>query len=119
MGTKPLLLILRVAFRIPIVPACKWGGLSCDILGYCYAVINDYLPVFDTKFYGSIVNLSVTTGARRHHLGQRLVEQTLDWFKTKGITRVDVTVAKKNEISTKFWRKMGFGDFKEILFRNI
>ncbi len=95
------------------------GELGGDILGYCYAVINEYLPVFDAKFYGSIVDLSVTTGARRHHLGQRLVDQILNWFKIKGITRVDVTVAKKNEISTKFWRKMGFGDFKEILFRNI
>ncbi len=95
------------------------GELGGKILGYCYAVINEYLPVFDEKFYGSIVDLSITAGTRRHHLGQRLVEQTLHWFKIKGITRVDVTVAKKNEISTKFWRKMGFGDFKEILFRNI
>ncbi len=95
------------------------GVLGGDIQGYCYGVITDYLPVFDEKVYGSIVDLSVTTGARRLHLGQRLVEQTLTWFKSKGITRVDVTVAKKNEISTKFWRKMGFGDFKEILFRNI
>lgn len=95
------------------------GQLGGDILGYCYAVINDYLPVFDEKHYGSIVDLAVTTGARRHRLGQRLVEETLKWLKRKGITRVDVTVARKNEISTKFWRKMGFGDFKEILFRNI
>ena len=86
------------------------------VVGYCWSLIAEYLPVFDRDYYGFIVDLSVTADYRHKGVGKKLVNNAIHWFRVRGIERIEVTVAVKNEVSTKFWRKMGFNPYKEIMF---
>ncbi|MBD3349872.1 MAG: GNAT family N-acetyltransferase [Candidatus Lokiarchaeota archaeon] len=92
---------------------------SNQIVGYIYAYIAEFLPVFDRMLFGFIVDISVTDKCRKSGIGRELVLKTLNWFKQRHIKRIEVVVSVKNEISTKFWRKVGFNEFKEILFTEI
>ncbi|MHA1341845.1 MAG: GNAT family N-acetyltransferase [Promethearchaeota archaeon] len=86
------------------------------IIGYCLARLMEYLPVFDEKLYGEIIDLSVSEKYRGQGIGIRLVNEVLNWFKSKKIKRIHVTLSVKNEISTKFWSRVGFKPFKEIRY---
>ena len=92
--------------------------INGSIVGYCLSRILKYLPVFDRNKHGEIIDLSVTAEFRRFHIGKMLVECSLEWFESEKIERIHVSVSVLNEVSTKFWRKMGFQEFKEILYYN-
>ena len=86
------------------------------IIGYCLANVAKYPPSFELKEYGAIFDLSVTRNYRRKSLGEKLLKEAYNWFSKKGIKRIEARVATSNDISQKFWRKMGFAPYMEILF---
>ncbi|MCA9437597.1 MAG: GNAT family N-acetyltransferase, partial [Candidatus Omnitrophica bacterium] len=52
---------------------------------------------------------------RRKGIGERLFRETVEWFRAKGVDRIELRVVVANEVSTAFWRKMGFAAYMEIL----
>lgn len=86
-----------------------------DIVGYCLAMVAKYPPVFLCQEYGSISDLAVTAKCRREGVGEALVQGILAWFAERNIQRIEVRVAVSNEVSTSFWRKMGFEPYLEIM----
>ena len=86
-------------------------------VGYCLGKIDPYPPVFAHKFHGSIYDMMVATQHRRKHIGAELFIAAKNWFHQKGISRIELSVATKNEISPLFWEKMGFEDhMKKLAF---
>lgn len=86
-------------------------------VGYCLGKIDPYPPVFAHKQHGSIYDLMVSDQHRRKHIGAQLFFATKEWFRDKGISRIELQVAVKNTISPIFWAKMGFEDhMKKLAF---
>ena len=88
-----------------------------NIVGYCQCLIVVNPPVLGVTHYGNIGDLAILGDYRRKGIGERFVEKAMAWFKAKGLERVEVRVAVTNEISTKFWRKMGFATYLETMFK--
>jgi len=86
------------------------------IIGYTLAHITLYPPVFIINDYGEIMDFAITAEFRRRGIGKILLKAMLEWFDSKGVKRVECRVAVKNEISTRFWRAMGFKAAMEILY---
>lgn len=84
---------------------------EAGVIGYCHAMIRMRPPVVADRRFGQILDLAVLEGWRRRGTGQKLVEQTMEWFKIQGTKRVEVCAMLSNEISVNFWRKAGFGDY--------
>ena len=90
-----------------------------EIIGYCLATISKYPPVYEYQEYGAIFDLAITEKYRRKGIGQALVEAALQWFSEQKIRRVEVRIATSNEVSTAFWKKIGFVPYLEVVYKEI
>lgn len=90
-----------------------------ELLGYCLACIKQRPPVFEVRDFGSIDDLLVAAAARREGLGERFVREAEQWFKDAGISRVELRIAVTNEVSSAFWRKMGYTPYMETAYRAL
>jgi ribosomal protein S18 acetylase RimI-like enzyme len=88
--------------------------LNGAIVGYCRAGIASYAPVYEQQPYGAIAELIVIQALRRQGIGEALYYKTKDWFKERGVTRLEVATASGNPSSNAFWKKMGFKTFREV-----
>ena len=88
-----------------------------QVAGYCLAVISRYPPVFLYDTYGTISDLAVSAAYRRQGIGEALMEYACAWFAEREIARIELRIATTNEVSTAFWRKMGFSPYVEILYK--
>lgn len=89
------------------------------IVGHGLAYIVENPPVITTKYYGMFQELAITASRRRRGVGEKLVKEMLKWFQSHNIKRMEVKVSVHNELSTAFWRKMGFATFLESLCLEI
>jgi GNAT superfamily N-acetyltransferase len=89
------------------------------IAGHSLAFISEYPPVLTIKRYGLFQDLAVTADYRKCGIGESLFDKTLKWFREHGIERIEVRVSVHNELSTAFWRKMGFKPYLETLYMEI
>ena len=48
---------------------------------------------------------------RNKNIGSKLLKEALNWFKSKKIKLVQVSIIAKNNNALKFWRKKGFKDY--------
>ena len=85
------------------------------VVGYCMALISNYPPLLAVATYGDLTDLMVHADYRRQGIGESLVSEVRAWYGQRGIHRIEVRVAVTNEISTGFWRKMGFKPYLETL----
>ena len=78
------------------------------IVSYCLAIITTQPPEFNGKLYGSIKELLVTDSHRGQGIGEKMVHELEQWFRNKGIHRIEVGVAASNDKAAAFWQKMGY-----------
>jgi len=78
------------------------------VVGYCLAYVSENPPVVKTRQSGFISDLAVTSGYRRKGIGERLLRQSLAWFKLRGLKSVYLRVLAKNEVARAFWEAEGF-----------
>ena len=89
------------------------------LVGYLLAKIENRPPVFKLRRIGVIYDLAVTEHKRNTGVGTLLYQRSLEWFKKRNITRVELTVATTNPVSTRFWEKQGFVPYYERRFKDI
>ena len=89
------------------------------VVAYCLAAVRDRTPVFEPEAYGMIHDLAVTAACRRAGIGQQLLEAAEDWFRQRGIRRIEARVAVSNEVAGAFWRKVGFVPYNETVYKRI
>ncbi len=89
------------------------------VIGYCLATLAKYPPVFDKLDYGTIFDIAVTERYRRMKIGERMYQTVQSWFSEWGVHRIELRVVVTNEISTAFWRKMGYKPYIETVFKTI
>lgn len=80
------------------------------IIGYAYAEIAKYPPVFAVRRFGYISDLYVDPAYRRRGAGRMLFAAVKDWFTGRGIQRIELGVASVNKTAASFWRKIGFAE---------
>jgi ribosomal protein S18 acetylase RimI-like enzyme len=90
-----------------------------EIVAHLLATIQSYPPAFETKRYGLINDLAVTSAYRRLGIGEHLFTMAKDWFEKRGVKRIEIEVAIANEVSTSFWTKMGLKPYKEKCYIEI
>jgi ribosomal protein S18 acetylase RimI-like enzyme len=95
------------------------GESNGNVVAYCLAIIANNPPVFEEKQYGALFDLAVTESFRRQGIGEDMYQMVHDWFKQKNIHRIEIRVALSNEVSTAFWRKMGFSPYLETVVKEI
>jgi GNAT superfamily N-acetyltransferase len=71
---------------------------SC--IGYCISTINESIGEIDSIF--------VESDLRKYGLGSRLVENSIQWFKTNNCQKIMVSVAAGHESVFEFYQKFDF-----------
>jgi ribosomal protein S18 acetylase RimI-like enzyme len=90
-----------------------------DLLGFAICMFRNYPPVLKKKSCGFISDMAVTAERRRAGLGSQLLEACLEWFRAKGMDRVELSVATGNVVGSNFWRKQGFIEYMHLMQRDI
>lgn len=75
------------------------GEYCNDVVSFCLANVADNPPVFIEKQYGLVSDLAVSEPFRRKGIGERMFTEVQDWFKRKGIERIEVRVVLSREFT--------------------
>lgn len=78
------------------------------LAGYCLAGIRQHPPIFTKRTYGYINDLTVASAYRRKGIGSALFDATAAAIRARGVHDLEVSFVADNEMSSSFWRKLGF-----------
>jgi ribosomal protein S18 acetylase RimI-like enzyme len=87
-----------------------------QIVAYSIAQILKRPPIAKHPEHGFISHLCVKSKYRRKSLGKQILDKILEWFKSRQIDRIELTVVAKNQIAYSFWKKQGFEVFLHRMF---
>jgi ribosomal protein S18 acetylase RimI-like enzyme len=89
------------------------------IAGRVFCQISDHPPIYKYDQYGWIIEIEVLDEYRGRGWGKLLMAKAHEWFKAKGIHRIELEVAHKNSGAIAFWQKLGFIDVYHKLYYDI
>jgi len=89
------------------------------IVGYCQGMLEQHPPSIVNPDYGQILDLCVTEKYRRTGVGEQMFAAMCEWFRDKGVRRVEVRHSTFNETAARFWPKMGFTPYLRTLFLDL
>jgi len=93
----------------------RWLVLVAEVdhepAGYLMAALQECPPVFITTEYGFVQDVAVNAAHRRRGIASALYARCEEWFREKGVRRLELNALAVNELSTAFWRQMGYGDY--------
>jgi GNAT superfamily N-acetyltransferase len=82
-----------------------------EVVGYIMAAIQECPPVFTTSEFGFVQDVAVRATHRRRGIATALYALCEEWFRDMGVRRMELNALAANEVSTAFWRRMGYGDY--------
>jgi len=86
------------------------------LIGYALLSINKRPQIFETLRYGMICDAFVTKKYRRRGVGAMFLDESLSWFRKKGVSRVELVVATKNKVGYSFWKRSGFTEHAKKMY---
>ena len=86
------------------------------VVGYSISEISRYPPIYEREIYGFIDDMAVRSDYRRKGIGEQMLGRILQWFESRNIDRIELTVAAKNQLGYSFWKKHGFKDYMRRLY---
>ncbi len=90
-----------------------------EFAGYCMAAIEEYPPLYEKTKYGYIMDMAVREKHRRNNIGTKLFLMVADWFRERGLLRIELHAVAANSTGLEFWRKLGFEDFMIKMSKDI
>jgi len=90
-----------------------------DLLGFCAARVDRAPPILEETRRAEITDLGVRAAARRRGIGRALAGAAFTWTADRGVSRVEVRVAARNDAGQAFWRALGFDDLMDVLQRRL
>lgn len=87
-----------------------------EIVGYIcfYNPINERFGLKTKHFFGGVLELYVKHEFRRKRIATRLMQQCINYLKSKGAKDVRVDVLMRNKKAINLYRKLGFKDWVAI-----
>jgi ribosomal protein S18 acetylase RimI-like enzyme len=85
------------------------------VVGYCVCELSERNEVYQDRRHGVIQALAVTANCRRTGIGSKLLAGARAWFRAKGVRRLEVPLASRNDMAKAFWHKHGFERYLETL----
>jgi GNAT superfamily N-acetyltransferase len=89
------------------------------VVGYSLSMVAKRAPVFEQQVYGLISDMAVMGSHRRKGVGEKMLAEIMKWFRSKGINRMELSVAHGNPVGGPFWKKQGFKDYPHRLYLDI
>jgi len=86
------------------------------VVGYSISEISKYPPIFQREIRGVIDDMAVTSDYRRKGVGEEMLARIRQWFQSRNIDRIELSVAARNQIGYSFWKKHGFQDYMHRLY---
>lgn len=86
---------------------------ECDdqIIGFTLGVVVDLVPeMFQQEIGGFLADIFVEDAYRRQGVGRSLVDTLMTWFKSRGVTYMELYVATQNDSGRVFWQELGGRD---------
>ena len=90
-----------------------------NIIGYIVVKEMNYPPVFLYEKFGYIEDIVVKSNYRRKGIGTHLLENALNWFRSRALKRIELNVVKENQSAYSFYVKHGFKDYKHRFLLEI
>ena len=90
-----------------------------EVVGFALGHVCLNPPVLAPRRYGLISDAFVEEDERRRGAGEALFNALLLWFRAVGVQELQLNAAHLNPIAQSFWRKMGFSDFLDRLWREV
>lgn len=94
-----------------VIVATHDGRLVAFVIG----VIMDVTPdMFEPETNGFLADIFVEEAYRGTGVGRHIVSALGDWFKSRGVTRMEWYVAARNDAGRAFWQSLGG---REVMLR--
>lgn len=90
-----------------------------EVVGYILAELHARRPLYPAGQYGFISDLSVRADWRRQGVGRALVAGLVKWFRSRGVSTIELFAADRSPDSQAFWQSMGFTDFLHLMRMEI
>jgi ribosomal protein S18 acetylase RimI-like enzyme len=87
-----------------------------NVVGYSIAETGRYPPVFERQTFGLITDMAVKSGYRRQGIGEQMLAKIYQWFESRNLDRIELSVSAKNQIGYSFWNKHGSKDYMHRLY---
>ena len=82
--------------------------LEGAVIGYSYAGLEDYDYMSLRGPAGALYDLVVDTERRRHGVGRKLLDATMEFLESRGAPRVVLSTAVRNEAAQRLFESAGF-----------
>ena len=89
------------------------------VVGFAHSEIRGPHKVYSMDRYGALDTMAVTAEYRRKGVGEAMLREIRDWFRSRNVDRVELEVLSKNDIGYSFWKKHGFTDYRHRLSLKI
>ena len=90
------------------------------VVGFSIATIRKYPPtIFERETDGFISDMAVKTSYRRTGIGESMLGKIMEWFKSRQIDRIVLSVSAGNQVGYPFWKKHGFKDYVHYLYLDL
>ena len=89
------------------------------VVGSATGSIKKFSPVYINELYGYIGFMAVCSDCRRKGIGEKMLAEIFDWFKSRDIHRVELRVRVNNQVGYSFWEKHGFKDYEHQLYIDL
>ena len=83
-----------------------------ELIGYFRGSVEKAPEYADRDKIGVVDDIFVLKPYRRQGIAEMLFNEALPWFQKKKIKNIELNVDARNKAAIKFWRKLGFGEYK-------
>ena len=89
------------------------------IVGYFRGSVEKAPDYISAKKIGVIYDLFVKPDYRKGGTGKKLMDAAMDWFNTRKVKNIELSVDARNADAINFWKKSGFSAYKLRLRRDL
>lgn len=86
------------------------------VVGYAIFRMANYPLLYQIEKYGLIAEMTIKSAYQRKGIGGQMLKEIFNWFQSRGVSRIELRVAAKNQIGYSFWKKYGFEDYIHFLY---
>lgn len=83
-----------------------------EIIGYAQISIEDSPTYASVKKIGVVHDMFVLEPYRRKKIAEQIFSEAMDWFSSKKVKNIELSVDSRNIAGVKYWESLGFFPYK-------